>query len=891
MSTYFTAAPTSGQVPLEVTFSGIPGSIVDPVFIWDFDDGGVTATGQLVQHTYNSSGIFNPFVTISSGNIPWTSGTYSGAIKSFWDTAATYSDFYDSSRVSLRDGEGVFVGNGDSDAKLVEISGNWRLTAELYVDHSAGGNDSIHLTMSGVTHWADVNYSGNNIHATYDGGGVATSGFAAGNHIGVRMVNQPSGAPTFEEIGASLTGYYSSINDEIPGPSGNVTERWIQHRIRIVSSGVYVGSDLDNSGTISDYFFSDAGDHVGYSGADNFSAINIYIPHAGNIPNSQVWVDDIYVQSSGVTVASGTWDDGSMQGWQVVNGFSSGTILSNPVGVGQSLTNVSGAGPIEIYKTFDTIERASGEITVLYKTLFDDSYYDFNSPSWTELRQFYVRLYGSPGYGIQTLYRPLNFIKDQTNTEDFRSWVINYTAGGSGSVTWWVKPEGGSWGLLHSGAYSIDDEVTFYMNTGNEVGLRSILVEADEGLPENGYPYSAYDTWFYDDFDSLILSGILNDTFQSGVHVNLSGRGGLSSGHLSTNDRLSDNFSGDFDLVSRIYSNHNTESHGWRIVDADDEDDYLEISYARGPDDELAAVFHYDDPTESAVYQPSSDGLAPWWWWGRLKRTTDGVGNQTFSVYWASGDLPSPSESDWMLVSGVSEWTVPTGTFDNVYLSLDSAPEGVFQFESLEIGSDIGSGNAITELALVTVSGTEFLVSGDLGGWGSIVGGIIYTPAAYGPPPAGSPIRTMLPVLSNRRTNPYYAGSRDRIQSKFELYNKHRLSYQPDLPVELWMNYDGAWAVRASGVTNRYGMVHFSYPCSNIPENIDCCLGVAKVNVDGTIYNSNIVRYNFVNGVAEDIIYDIDAAWQCTSPTDRSAYDIFDGSGRVNIFDRMYGGS
>lgn len=146
----------------------------------------------------------------------------------------------------------------------------------------------------------------------------------------------------------------------------------------------------------------------------------------------------------------------------------------------------------------------------------------------------------------------------------------------------------------------------------------------------------------------------------------------------------------------------------------------------------------------------------------------------------------------------------------------------------------------------------------------------------------------LLPVLSNRKRNPYYAGSSDEyIMAKLEVYDKHRLSYQPEVPVEFWLNYSNSWQVYESGVTNRYGMFHFSHPCTNVPD-INCCLGVAKVTYGGATYTSNIVRFNFIE--SESRIFDIDAAWQCTSPTDRSSYDIFDGNSRTNdIYDRMRG--
>lgn len=178
-----------------------------------------------------------------------------------------------------------------------------------------------------------------------------------------------------------------------------------------------------------------------------------------------------------------------------------------------------------------------------------------------------------------------------------------------------------------------------------------------------------------------------------------------------------------------------------------------------------------------------------------------------------------------------------------------------------------------------------YTISGDISVFGDVNGSIVYVPASYGQAPAGNAIKTFLPVLSNKRTSPYYPGnSRDSLQAKFELYNKHRRAYTSGLPVELWLNYDTTWQVRLSGFTNRYGMVHFNYPCTPIPD-IDCCLGVAKITVGDFTYNSNIVRFNFIQGALFDETYIIDAS---TGSTDRSAFNIFDGSGRLDEFDRMW---
>jgi hypothetical protein len=145
---------------------------------------------------------------------------------------------------------------------------------------------------------------------------------------------------------------------------------------------------------------------------------------------------------------------------------------------------------------------------------------------------------------------------------------------------------------------------------------------------------------------------------------------------------------------------------------------------------------------------------------------------------------------------------------------------------------------------------------------------------------------TYTPILMNKRRYVYKRGG-DFLQTKFMIYGGKYLQYLPDLSVELWLNYEGSWQKYEDYTTNRYGMAHMRHATDYIPE-IDCCLGIARVTINGQIYNSNIVRFNFVEGVAPT--FEIDAG-SCTEfISDRSTYDIFDGAYRDNRYDRMFGG-
>ena len=63
----FTADPTSGVAPLEVSFNGSNSSDSDGTivsYVWDFKDGN-TGTGQTINHTFSSTGSYNVELTVT----------------------------------------------------------------------------------------------------------------------------------------------------------------------------------------------------------------------------------------------------------------------------------------------------------------------------------------------------------------------------------------------------------------------------------------------------------------------------------------------------------------------------------------------------------------------------------------------------------------------------------------------------------------------------------------------------------------------------------------------------------------------------------------------------------------------------------------------------------
>ncbi len=63
-----TATPTSGPAPLVVDFDGSGSNDPDGTiqsYLWDFDDGGATATTATAQHTFNTAGPYNVTLTVT----------------------------------------------------------------------------------------------------------------------------------------------------------------------------------------------------------------------------------------------------------------------------------------------------------------------------------------------------------------------------------------------------------------------------------------------------------------------------------------------------------------------------------------------------------------------------------------------------------------------------------------------------------------------------------------------------------------------------------------------------------------------------------------------------------------------------------------------------------
>jgi len=115
------------------------------------------------------------------------------------------------------------------------------------------------------------------------------------------------------------------------------------------------------------------------------------------------------------------------------------------------------------------------------------------------------------------------------------------------------------------------------------------------------------------------------------------------------------------------------------------------------------------------------------------------------------------------------------------------------------------------------------------------------------PPFSGSfaALKSIQTVLTNKNRYSYMIPS-GTIVSKVDIFDKNKISYRQNIPVELYFNYSGHWWAYESGMTDRYGSIIFTHSTASVPY-ITNCLGIAKATIDGEEYISNLMRYNFVS--------------------------------------------
>jgi hypothetical protein len=908
MSIGFSVYPTnSGTRPLTIYVSGVPDSRLNPIYTWDFGDGTITS-GLLSQHTYNDGGSFPLQLTVGPTGFASVFSDNFNYLGPFWTNCIDSGLFSNQNNWKYINNEGMLscISDAVNQISITTLSGAFRVTGGCHIAGSTADSHGFVITdASGVSITFKWNYDmGGELYAEYNGSRVATRTGVSDRDFDIRISKQTNTATTSTQEKVSyFTGIDGGDTDYNP-TSNTVCDYFINHRLTITSSGSYLGSDVGQPGTIRNLVFCP---DSGISSSNNFQTLKFTEYYS----TYNIWIDDIIVRQNNVTKYSGNFDAGTLDNFSNT-GIGTAVVANRPTGTGSGkcvlFPKNSGACAIE-RSLSAPLTRTSGNIEVYYKTCFDGDDYLADTTSWTENNQVFAKFIPTgTGVGFQWSYRPLNFIKDATQTPDFRIWWATQTISSSGNNLIWEYDMGsGNWTYFYNGNYNFYSPYTLKLDQGYNTGVSGnswsyFLLEADSGLPNSGDPYNDYRSWYYDDFE-VDTQLPFTSYFWSGIYVDISGVA-IQSNKIYTNQRLSNTLSGEFELISQIRSS-TANSHGWRIVDDVSTSNYIELIYG-GSQPAIGAHFMYNNPSISSVYQSGTLNVDPFMWWGKIKRTISGP-TQTFSSYWASGTIINPSESDWILVnSGVNtaSWTIPTGTFNTFYISIDSAndqfgwnelaynqifSEAIASEDIYVMGFEYDiSGNVLGYSHISGLVYGEYNIPGTVSGVGLINGLTVYERGSI-PIPSAPLLKTLLPILSNRRTSPYYSNSdSDYIQAKFELFNKSRLSYQSGYQVELWLNYEGSFQVYETGITNRYGIVEFRHTCLNIP-NIDCCLGFAKITINGQTYNSNIVRFNFVEG--GPIEFEIDAGDCFSPPADRSSYNIFDASGRLLQIDRMFGGS
>ncbi|MBD3343767.1 MAG: PKD domain-containing protein, partial [Chitinivibrionales bacterium] len=165
----FIANPTSGEAPLTVTFDG--SSSTDPdgdalTYTWDFGDG-ATGSGEVVDHTYTTDGVYTVVLTVSDGNggsdqMSTNIEVYAGnqAPSASFSATPTSGDApltvdFDASSSSDPDGDPLSytwnfgdgaTGNGITTSHSYSSAGTY--TATVTVNDGNGGSDQSSATIT-----------------------------------------------------------------------------------------------------------------------------------------------------------------------------------------------------------------------------------------------------------------------------------------------------------------------------------------------------------------------------------------------------------------------------------------------------------------------------------------------------------------------------------------------------------------------------------------------------------------------------------------------------------------------------------------------------------------------------------------------------------------------
>lgn len=622
----------------------------------------------------------------------------------------------------------------------------------------------------------------------------------------------------------------------------------------------------------------------------------------------------------GVVDTGGTFGDANLNSWKNL-GQASAIIDTNPYQPSNPKVIVipSGSGAVILERNFPAydIDTMGPPFTLFlqYEVFYPGSGYIHDDFSWFENNDVKLTLFPDltsvrSGIGVESVYKPLNWIANSNSAKDFGIYPVDcYRNDVSGNLIYRYRVAPSGMYKLHtsgtSSSYKIGATGFFGVHASFSGGyahpIKTIRCEAEDRLPNSGFnPYGSMYTWFNEDFVSNS-----NTYLGSGVFIDSSGSlYGVSDSGLVTGRSYTPINTGDFILDIKMLSS-GTRYHGPKIYSSSD---YVSLQwtgisgYNPKPIYEVSdiiydGIYNNEFPPKPVPYPTLPTGSIPTTWWSRIKRYTLPDGGVEISMWWASGST-YPSSTGWILASSGESTAYKiyeTGAFPLNNLKFESSSGNAY-YQDIRLytnsiplqytSSGILAYNVPWEFSgeifgygsIANVLNEYRVMSGFAFGEGAILSDITYTPAPIVPVISVMPLKSIYPVLTNNRITPYRTESEDKIQSKIEVYYKNRLINIKDINIEWWLNYSGGtWGLAETAVTNRYGIQNLYHPCTNVNGAVDCCLGYAKVTVDGLEYYSNIVRYNFVHKKEYNLDLNIDGG-TCAEQLlglDRSAFDEF----------------
>lgn len=921
-SVNFSGTPLSGVAALDVTFSGIVSGISSPSYDWNFGDGSPNGTGLIETHSYPSGGIYTVTLTASGTNAEY-SGSYiidnfSGGYSSFWNPSFTGWALY---QYPPTTGDYVSVAETDDTQYLMPtgtyISGNFDLyfTFKNGPDNS-GANTSVrfqlHDPCNGDARVVQLGYWDDYVRWFGSGTQLEASGVAFVPYIEVPAhINRQGDVVTgqyfysgeWETFASGITMTCDNLFIEINGATDHGLTNFEFYAWD--DSGVFtnpLGTGWIDSETKSDYVY------VGMSAV--FSA-------------------DV---TSGVAPLSVTFDSTNSSGypsgyyWDFGDGTTSTS--QNP-----SHTYVSGG----IYDVALTVSGAGvSDTTTTNGYIYVGMSAVFSADVTSGVSDLTVTFDGTNSSGF-----PSGYLWDfgDGNTSSSQNPTHTYTSGGIYDVILTVSGNG----------VSATTTETEYIYVGMSAVFSAIptsgsspLVVVFNSAASSGVPTSW--SWDFGDGNTSNLQNP-NNVYASGgvydVSLTVSGNSVEATStyyaYITVNDSGATDFtatplSGYDDLLVTFTNASIPAGTGWLWDFGDGNTSTLE------------------NPTNTYT-SPGVYDVSLTTWFDGLYDTEIKVGYISVSGYGANFSAsPTTGKSDLTVdftdtSSGVPDtwlWDFGDGSSGVVQNpSHTYTTAGIYNISLTVSGATWPDEYTLTQTSLVTVYPSsyftadlyaglapldvDFTSSGTLGNpttylWGfgdgytSVLEHPIHTYANAGNytvsltvtkdglsdvstrgievtlDPSHVPTGTATDrgykiLLTNK--NPYPSKIwGDYIVSKVDVVTNRALSYMADVPIELWLSWNGDWAKYSDSTTSRYGNTTIKTSTDYIGSPITNCLGVAFATIGGVRYRSNLMRYNFFEGPGggpQTFIIDANSG-----VIDRSAFDIFDGSGRVNVFDRMW---